>query len=220
MKNKNKKGVILLITIFFITAISILINKHLEDSEQFIKEVSIDNSLIQIKISNKNIEKEIISLVKQYSNDINSLVQKTVNGVSIKYQNIDINFNLDIYTPSNCYLKDIDTKEKLFATCKEDTTNYISNPNFFVKILKKYKDKLDSKEKLNFFIREYKNKTKDIKIENIKNNFEYIKFEDNQIILKCAYVINANNTKAKGSFLISSNNQSIFDNSLILVEDN
>lgn len=64
-----KKSIILLITLSFITVISALLLKNLNDTDKLLKEVSLDSNLIQFKITQENIQNEILDIIGRYSDD-------------------------------------------------------------------------------------------------------------------------------------------------------
>ena len=98
---------ILLITLFFISALSVLILKNLDDSEQFIKATALDNTLIQLKITSRNIEDQVRKLIKKYNNNIDDVVKITQNGIPMNLKGIDMLIKLEYYNDIDCNINDI-----------------------------------------------------------------------------------------------------------------
>jgi hypothetical protein len=205
-----KKGVILLITIFFISSISILIYKHLEDSEKFIKEVSLDHTLTQLKTTSKNIKSEVIKLINEYADDednIDKIVEITSSGIPFDYANIETTITLDRFVVGECNINDINSSQNIMDNCSEDVGNKILNHFEFIETLQKYRklSNIDTKDKFDYFIKDYKKSARDEEIDSIKEQFDYIKLSDtNSTYLKCDYTISVNNTNASGWFIFKS----------------
>jgi len=205
----QKKGVVLLITLFFITAISILILKNLDDSNQFIKEVSHDTALTQINITNKNVQDEVIKLVNKYKDNIDELLEIASAGIPFDYGNINLIIKLENYIEKDCNLNDIKNLKDLDNKCESISTDYISYPYDFIEVLNRYKPKegLKNQKQIEFVIDKYILSSRDDKIHMAKDNFGFLTIaqnQDNESIsryLKCSYDININNIKATSSFI-------------------
>ena len=208
MNQKRKSGVVLLITLFFITSISILILHNLEDNEKFIEESKFETDMMQLKITSQNIENEVMSLVKKYSDNIDNIVEITSMGIPFDYGNIKLNLTLDYYTVAQCNINDINFSVLLNEQCDENIIDNISYEYDFLELLKGYKkkySKFTTQEQIDYFINDYKQQTRDEKIDTIKNDFAFLKLDENKTILQCNYEILINSNTTKGMFIFDTN---------------
>jgi hypothetical protein len=197
----QKRAIVLLITLFFISAISILILKNLNDSEQFIQEVSCDTTLTQLKLTSTNIQDEIVNLINKNKNNIDSILEITSSGIPFGYGNINLSLILEQYFIPECYLNDINYTNNVNKQCGDDIANEILYPYDFVTILSKYKP-ISNQQQIDYFIRDYQYQTKDDEINDIKEQFGFIKQDINETIyLKCSYNIVVQNSDASSNFI-------------------
>ena len=163
-------------TLFFISAISLIILKNLDDSEKFIKEVSLDTLLTQLKITNTNVQEEIMNFINKYKDDeevLEGIVEVTSAGIPLDYGNIGLIVTLDYFNIPVCYLNNIKTIEQLNETCVNTAEN-ISYQYEFINILKQYIP-LNNQNQIDYFLQKYINETRDDKISLVKNDFGFIK---------------------------------------------
>ncbi len=201
----KKKGIVLLITLFFITAISMVILQNLEDSESFIKEVSLDDTLTQNKITTQNVQKEIIKLINKYKGDdeaINGILEVAVLGIPFNYGNIDLVIYLEEYFTNGCNLNTINLKSPLNGQCEEYITNNILYEYDFLEKLKKYKP-FNTKEQIRYFINQYIQDTRDDKISLVIDDFGYLKKDENETAryIKCNYDISIQDRNSTVEFI-------------------
>ncbi len=217
----KKKGVVLLITLFFITAISVLILKNLDDSEKFIDEVSQDVSLTQINITNKNVQAEVIKLVNSYQDNIDELLEIASAGVPFEYGNIKLFVNIEEMILGDCDINKIKNQEDLYSICSDAITQHISYPYDFVEQLNKIKSAngFKNQKQIEFFLQKYQNITKDEKIMDIKDSFGFMNISsdsgDNRYI-KCSFDIDVDNIKAKNSFVFKVGSEDLKSFDLVL----
>jgi hypothetical protein len=203
----NRKAVVLLITLMFISTISILILKNLSDSEEYIKEVSADLSLLQVKITNENIKDEVLKLTNIYKEDIDEILSVASIPIPFNYGNVISSITLEDYIFRECYLNDIKTNDDLLSKCSTEIIDNISYPYDFIEILNTYKPFKNQKQ-IDYFIKNYQFKTRDKKIELIKNDFGFIKGITNNTesvseerYILCKYTISVESIKAIGMFI-------------------
>ena len=201
----KQKGIVLLITLFFITAISVIILKNLEDSEQFIKEVSLDEILIQNKITTQNVQKEIIKLINKYKDDdevLDGILDVTSLGVPFDYGNVGLTIVLEEYFISGCNLNILNSKKPLYEQCDEYITNNILYEYDFLEKIKKYKP-FNTKEQVEFFIDTYIQETKDDKIILVKDKFTFLKADVNESsrYIKCSYDVGVLDSNSSVEFV-------------------
>jgi hypothetical protein len=91
----KKKSMVLLITILFISAMSILIYKNLEDTSSYIKEQNHKLNKAQVSSLLKNIKEEVSNVLKKYENNLNVIYDKTF---PFTLNNIELYFTLNTYT--------------------------------------------------------------------------------------------------------------------------
>lgn len=212
-----KKGIVLLITLFFISAISILILKNLDDSEQFIKEVATDTSLTQLNITVKNVQKEVLQLTTRYQENIDELLEISSEGIPFNYGNVDLIIQLEEYILKECNLNDINTTQVLYEKCP-NTVEYISYIDDFMNIKKQY-PKIENRYQLDHIITRYKNKTRDEKVEEIRiDGFEYLSKKDDEssIYLICHVDIDIDSIKAKNRFIFNLDSKKVLWSDTIL----
>jgi hypothetical protein len=226
----QKKAVVLLITLFFITSISVLILKNLDDSNKFIEEVSLDTTLTQIKITDKNVKNEIKNLIKKYPNGekLDTVLEIASSGVPLEFENIKLFIKIEEYIPSNLNLNNISKYEDLNNGNNNLIIDNILYPNIFIEQLQEYKKRykqtkqttiFKSQKQIDYFINEYKRKTNDDKIDNIRYEFGYLNLnnKDNVRYLKCNYNININNTIGISEFIFKAGFDNLEYSSLILL---
>jgi len=201
----KKQGVILLITLFFISALSVLILKNLDDSEQFIKEVSLDTTLVQLRITRNNIELETKKLIKNYKNNIDKILDITQDGIPMSYEGIDVIIKLERYDTSNCNINDINRSTDINNICGEDINNNINYPYDFKEILETLKP-IDTQQKLDYFFNKYTTITYDNDIGKIADQFSYLDTNSSANYLRCNYTIDMLNIEASGYFIFDINN--------------
>jgi len=203
-----KKSIALLITLFFIASISVLILKNLNDSDSFMDEVSFDTALTQFKITNDNIQSEVMGLIKKYKDDnesLSAILEITSAGVPFEYGNLSIFITLD-YAPfdPDCYLSNLkgdNALDTLFNRCDQDLLENILYPYDFIEIFKN-KD-IKNQKQLDFLIDEYITYSKDDKIGSVREQFGYKNIVDANITedrFRCEYELSIANINTKCYF--------------------
>jgi uncharacterized protein YxeA len=213
-----KKGVILLITIFFITTLSVLIMKHLKDSEEFIEEVSLEQSLTQIRVTSENIKEEIKKVVDEHSDNIDEIVEITSSGIPFDYGNVNAFITLDYFDSEDalCNINDINFSN-VTEEC-EDVVRHISYEYDFIELRNKY-SKINNQDRLDYFVKKYQQRTRDDRLDKVLDQLTYISSSNNEEDskkLKCSYTISVNNNMANGYFIFKSNSKLSEDEALFL----
>ena len=212
MRQKNKSSIVLLITLFFITSISILILKNLQDHEQYISESTLETTLIQVQISSKNIENEVKSLVQKYNNNIPEIIDITSNGIPFDYGDVKLNIMLNYYDVEKCNLNDINLTLSIYEQCDNNIVDNILYPYDFIELLRDYKNKyqrFNSQAQIDYFIQDYKYQNRDESIDTIKHHFSFLKMEENLTYLQCNYEMLINSNTINGSFVFNNNDSNI-----------
>ncbi len=206
----KKKGIVLLITLFFISAISVIILKNLDDSQKFIEEVSFDSSIAQVQLTNQNLQDEIINIVSSNKEHIDELIEITSLGIPFNYGDINLSITLEEYFLPNCYLNDINTTEQLNEKCDETIVENITYQYDFIETLKQYKP-IKNQNQIDYFLYIYKQKTKDEKISLVNENFSYIPHDTNgtKRYIKCNYQLNTNGIGCSSNFIFEVDSKKI-----------
>lgn len=203
-----KKSIALLITLFFIASISVLILKNLNDSNSFMDEVSFDTALTQFKITNNNIQTEVMGLISKYKDDnetLGKILEITSMGIPFEYGNLSIFITLD-YAPSSpdCYLSNLqgdNALDMLYNRCDEDLLKNIQYPYDFIDIFKG--KKITTQKQLDYLLDEYLISSKDDKLDSVRDEFGYINTADlnnTENEFRCKYELNIANIHTKCSF--------------------
>jgi len=192
-----KKGIVLLMTLMFITAISALILKNLDDSEQFFKVVDTDISLVQTKLLIDDTNREIMNFFKDNKNNMDTILENIPPSLPLYIiDDIIITINIEEYYPENYInINDINSTEK-----SEDFIKYVDFKFRYFEILKKqlkeYK-KITNQKQINNILDQYIMATKDDRILEFKDKLIYQKFniDDNtsERFIKCSYDLDVKN---------------------------
>ena len=157
-----KKSIVLLISLFFISALSVLILKNLEDTNSFIKEKNHKINKIQILTSVKNLQVEISRLFTENKEDIDTIVDDldssyiplNINNISIsfsikEYEKVNINLltntNSKMYEEINTLFSDyeignFDTFRYIYKTLEKEYKSINSSSESFIKDTKQIND--------------------------------------------------------------------------------
>ena len=196
-----KKSIVLLITLFFISAISILILQNLKDSEEFLNVVDFDTKLSQTKISIQNLNSEVMKFFKT-NNNIDEIIKQLPIDLPLTLdKNVDLIIHIEQYFPED-YISLNDINQ---SNLPDEFNANIDYKYTFFQILNKNKKileaphKITNQKQVDFIINQYITQTKDDRILNIKDKFSYGKFDNNEssIYLKCKYNINLKDIKSQ-----------------------
>lgn len=219
-----KKAVVLLITLLFIMSISAIILKNMDSTEKFLDEVAINSSLTQLKITNKNIQDEVVNFLYKYKDDeeaIEKIIEVTSLGVPFSVKDIEIFLRLDYYflDTTACNLNTIKNLDQLNISC-ENIASTIQYPYDFITLLNRYKKDyktFKTKEQIDYFLNDYKKLTKDRYIDDIKNSFSYFTIkEESESYFKVDYQITLKNTTSRGYFIFDNDTKKIIDSNIAL----
>lgn len=196
---KQKKGVVLFVTILFILAVSVLIVKNLEITDQFI-DISAKNSNIkQLEISIKDINREIIKLFK---NKQSSILDDFPPVIPFDYGNISVELALKPY----------DLKlYKLDENLTKNPDQYL-NSTIDVKILSDIikGKKIVNQRQVDTAIEEYITKTNDKDILDIEDQLVYFSLPEvngtnSKEYISCQYDIDIDGLKANVDMVFVAN---------------
>jgi hypothetical protein len=170
-----KKAVVMLITLFFVTSISLIIIKNLDDSNKFIEEIGLDPFLTQLNLTDTNFKDEIIELVSKNKENIDEVLEVTSLGIPFSYGDLNLTVILEDANLPECSINDIKAAEQISdSNCSEDIIESILYEYDFKELLNKYQIFVNQ-EQIDFFFKEYKQLTKDDTVDQIKDLITYIK---------------------------------------------
>lgn len=189
-----KKSIVLLISLFFISSISVLILQNLEDTDTYIKTQSSKLSKAQILTLVKNVHNEAKENSKEFDNVIGQLFPIDIEGIKLEFQLISYD-KIDINS-----LKD----EKNENLRNFFNNNNISNYGLFKEIYyqKARENNIDIKnnnivsnnKQLDDIIDTFVKETYDNKISNIRNDLGFIPYDSKkklyELFIKISYLGN------------------------------
>lgn len=117
-----KKSIVLLISLLFITAISALILKNLDDTEIYVSEQNSKINQVQLMLVVKNVQKQISNLFSSNKEQLQSVIDAQSGAYyPLQIENIQLVFKVEPYTKINL--------NKLNSKNKEEATQIISELN-------------------------------------------------------------------------------------------
>ncbi len=198
-----KKGVVLLITLFFITAISVIVLKNLDDTDKFLEKQNYILNNTQVLISVKNIKNEVAKLLNENKDDIDDALKDGAITLPINIQDLSITSILEKYVK-------IDINEMKNKDSKVVEDFFISNDIFDYALFKSiYNEKIEeliednkkvnNSKQLDDIINTFIMKSQKKDILNIKNSLGFLN-PDNLYELNIE--INFNNAKAQAYYIL------------------
>ena len=200
----KKKAIVLLISLFFIIAISTLILKNLDDSNEFINISQDTYNLTQTNITVNNVKDEVLKLFKNKKDNIDYLLGVLPNNLPLNFKNIMLQINITKIEPDELYNLN---NPNISDNIDDNMTNNIYYTYDFFSLIK---DKnITNFRQIDSLVNEYIFITKDKKILNIKDKFSFLDFNtsiDNNnsntnIYIKCDYNIDVNGLKSNANMI-------------------
>ena len=208
----KKKSIVLLITLFFISAISILILQNLKDTDDFLDEISFDTSLAQVQITIDNVNQEIPSFLKKNKDNLEEILESS-EIIPLRYGSVNLILNILEYDVPLFNINKLTPKQ----TSSEEFINNINYQYDFLELINKRKKDYGSfknNKQIRQTIKEYMQLTKDNDILNIQDKFTYLNIDTNLTLYRCEYSIKVNSINSKVSFLFDLNSSKIQDFSI------
>lgn len=212
-----KKGIILLITLFFIAAISVLILQNLEDSEKFLRESSLDTDLAQFKITHTNVQKEIIKTLNNNKGAIEKELEEAV-VLPLQYGDILLTIELQqVYEESLCNINNLKKRADIVKYCGEDIGYALANTTLFIENLTPYLP-ITSQSQLDYFLDEYIQQSNDEQIEKVQHFFGYRQIDSTQAqYIRCDYSVSLATARVGyGEFLFKVGDTTAIDSYFIV----
>ena len=210
-----KKSIVLLISLFFISALSILIIKNLEDTNLFFAEKNHKINKTQIITSFNNIQVEISEIFKNNKNNITNIIAELNSEyIPIGIKDILISFTITEYDKVNInLLSNKDSKD--YAELTTLFSDYeISNFDGFKYVYKEIEDEYkNTKDENEGFVKNNKQiddiiniiieKTYNNEILNIKNKLGFIKKNENEKLYELFVKVKYLNDFAKAYYILN-----------------
>ena len=198
-----KKSIVLLITLFFIMAISVLVLKNLNETEEFLKNDNYITNNTQILLAVKNTQKEVSKLLVKYKNDVDEALENDIfeTSIPINIEELQINFKIQNYARVNINqikVKDSKIVEKIFV--ENDLYDYSLFEQVYKQKISGESQKVETSKQLDdiiyTFIKQYNNE----KINEIK---EYLGFFDQQNLYELYIDVSFFNSTAIAYYILN-----------------
>ncbi len=201
-----KKSIVLLISLFFISALSALIIKNLDDTNSYIKEHNHQINRTQMIVSIKNLQNEISTIFKQHPDDIDDVLDKTKgNYIPIKIKELDILFLIQDYEKVDINTLS-ESDESKYKDMKTLFLNYdISNFETFKDSYIKKNIEFKNKKQVLDLIESFKIETYNDKITNIRNKIGFTKKDETSKLYELFIKINFLDEFAKAYYILDKN---------------
>lgn len=190
----QRKGIVMLITLFFITAISLLIFQNLDFTEKMLSQSQKEDEMIQMQLSIQNIKEEITGFVYKKKKELGNI--------------LPVN-NFELHPSEKVYIniKKIDTYNNKINIYKQKLSEELS---YFLKDIT-----ITNNKQLRFVLGQYLKSFDDGLIEEQKENFSYFDTNSNKFIY-CSFELNVNSSKSNGEFIFNSDTKEVVDFELVL----
>jgi hypothetical protein len=179
-------------------AISALVVKNLQDTEDFIDMSQTTTSLTQTNITIKNVEKEILTLLKKHQNNLDFLFEQIPDTLPLSFANIDLFISIkELQKDTNYYnLSDKNLPNNIDVDFNE-------NINYTYDFFELTKDKnITNFRQIDSIVQDYIKLTQDSKILNIKDKFLFEDYNESNRYIFCDYTIDISSTKSKVNMII------------------
>ncbi len=174
-----KKSIVLLISLLFITAISALILKNLDDTEIYVNEQNNKINKTQSLALVKNLQTQISSLISKNKEEVQNVVEsKFLDYYPLKIDNIDMLFKLEVYDKIN--LNGLNGEKKI----KEETISRLNDLEIYnidnLSYLLKG-NKINSYKQLDNILNNFSKETYDEKILEVKEDLGFLDTNSGQL---------------------------------------
>jgi len=197
-----KKSIVLLITLLFISILSVLILKNMDDSQKLIKSASFDKSISQVLITIENINQEIPRFLQKNKDNIDDILAQT-SVLPFNFNNVDILLNISEYTPKEFNLNHLPKDIR-------SNSDFLNNVGFsyeFFQIVNNHK--YTNQREVDQVIDQYIYQTNDTNILNIKDKFGFIDDKNVSTLIECDYSINVDDINLSASLIFDLNSSKV-----------
>jgi hypothetical protein len=197
-----KKSIVLLITLLFISILSVLILKNMDDSQKLIKSASFDKSISQVLVTIENINQEIPRFLQKNKDNIDDILAQT-SVLPFNFNNVDILLNISEYTPKEFNLNHLPKDIR-------SNSDFLNNVGFsyeFFQIVNNHK--YTNQREVDQVIDQYIYQTNDTNILNIKDKFGFIDDKNVSTLIECDYSINVDDINLSASLIFDLNSSQV-----------
>lgn len=175
-----KKSIVLLISLLFITAISALILKNLEDTDIYVQEQNSKINKTQSMMLIKNVQNEISSLLAKNKENVESIIEAQQDSYyPLNIENIDILFRLAVYDKVN--LNDLNNSDKGIKQSTIDRLNDLEVFNIDNLAYLLRANKIESNKQLDNILTSFIKDTYDDKILEVKEFLGFLSNKEGQL---------------------------------------
>lgn len=175
-----KKSIVLLISLLFITAISALILKNLEDTDIYVQEQNSKVNKTQSMMLIKNVQNEISSLLAKNKENVESIIEAQQDSYyPLNIKNIDILFRLAVYDKVN--LNDLNNSDKGIKQSTIDRLNDLEVFNIDNLAYLLRANKIESNKQLDNILTSFIKDTYDDKILEVKEFLGFLSNKEGQL---------------------------------------
>ncbi|GGD43233.1 hypothetical protein GCM10012288_16910 [Malaciobacter pacificus] len=175
-----KKSIVLLISLLFITAISALILKNLEDTDIYVQEQNSKVNKTQSMMLIKNVQNEISSLLAKNKENVESIIEAQQDSYyPLNIKNIDILFRLGVYDKVN--LNDLNNSDKGIKQSTIDRLNDLEVFNIDNLAYLLRANKIESNKQLDNILTSFIKDTYDDKILEVKEFLGFLSNKEGQL---------------------------------------
>ena len=197
-----KKSIVLLITLLFISILSVLILKNMDDSQKLIKSASFDKSISQVLITIENINQEIPRFLQKNKDNIDDILAQT-SVLPFNFNNVDILLNISEYTPKEFNLNHLPKDIR-------SNSDFLNNVGFSYEFFQIVNDhKYTNQREVDQVIDQYIYQTNDTNILNIKDKFGFIDDKNVSTLIECDYSINVDDINLSASLIFDLNSSKV-----------
>ncbi len=206
-----KKGVVLLITLFFIAAISILVLKNLDDTDTFLEKQNYKLNNTQVLIAIKNMQKELSLLLQKNKNTIDKVLENDSLNIttSIVLEELIVDFTLSKYEKvdiNNLKIEDSKIVQELFW--ENDIFDYDEFESIYKEKTELYDKKVNTTKQFNDIINSFIFRTENSQVENIiKEKFGFISGENlYEVNINAEYI----SSNAKAYYILNNSGKVLY----------
>jgi hypothetical protein len=175
-----KKSIVLLISLLFITAISALILKNLEDTDIYVQEQNSKINKTQSMMLIKNVQNEISSLLAKNKENVESIIEAQQDSYyPLNIENIEILFRLGVYDKVN--LNDLNNSDKGIKQSTIDRLNDLEVFNIDNLAYLLRGNKIESNKQLDNILTSFIKDTYDDKILEVKEFLGFLGTNEGQL---------------------------------------
>ncbi len=205
-----KKGIVLLMTLFFITAISVLVLKNLKDTEQFLEKQNYQLNNTQILIAIKNTLKEVAKLIKENKESVDEALQNDIfqNSIPFEIEDLKIDFTISNYSKVDVNkIKDKDSNEVKNLFFENNVFDYDQFVDIYNEKLPLKDSKVETTKQLEDIISDL---IKQVGNEDIKRLKDKLGFLNESNLYELSINANYFSSKAKAYYILTNKGKVVY----------